>query len=240
VSANVPRYAEIRQEIEGRIRSGAWAPGHRIPSEHELMEQYGCSRMTVHKALSALAAQGLVTRKRRAGSFVAAPTNEETILEIHDIEAEISATGRAYGYKLLGRRVRPATAEDADRLKVEAGQRVMALRARHAADGEPFVIERRLINLAAVPEASEQGFADSPSGSWLLRRVPWTDAEHSIRAISAEPDVAEQLDVKSGAACLLVERRTWQSGTPITFVQLIYPGDRHQFVGRFGPRAGAG
>ena len=127
----LPRYAEIRIDFESRIRSGEWPPGHRIASEHELMAQYGCSRMTVHKALTALAAAGLITRKRRSGSFVAAPKTEETVLEIHDIEAEITAGGRAYAYELLDCTERPATAPDAERLSVAEGAPVLALRARH-------------------------------------------------------------------------------------------------------------
>jgi GntR family histidine utilization transcriptional repressor len=235
MAVTLPRYAEIRAEIEGRIRSGEWPPGHRVPSEHDLMDLYGCSRMTVHKALSALAETGLIVRKRRSGSFVAMPATEETVLEIHDIEAEITATGRAYGYELLGRLIRPASPEDAERLRIAPGDQVLALQARHVADRQPFAVERRLINLGAVPDARAESFAEAPSGSWLLRRIPWTEAEHSIRAIAAPPDIAAQLDTPRGAACLLVERRTWQSGVPITFVQLVYPGDRHQLVGRFGP-----
>ena len=50
--------------------SGEWAPGHRIPFEHELATEYGCSRMTVNKALSQLARAGLIERRRRSGSFV--------------------------------------------------------------------------------------------------------------------------------------------------------------------------
>lgn len=228
-------YAEIQNDIKGLIKSGAWPPGYRIPSEHELMEQYGCSRMTVHRAISALAAAGLVVRKRRSGSFVATPRTEETVLEIHDIKAEIAATGRAYRCELIQRRIRPATAEDAERLQVKVGHEVLAIEARHLADKQPFVLERRLINLEAVPDARNEAFDDGPSGSWLLRRVPWSDAEHSIRAISARADIAAQLGVSRGAACLLVERRTWHSNMPVTYVRLFYPGDRHQLVGRFRP-----
>jgi GntR family transcriptional regulator, histidine utilization repressor len=230
-----PRHAEIRHDIEGRIRSGAWPPGHRVPSEHELMARYGCSRMTVHKALSGMAAAGLIVRKRRSGSFVASPATEETVLAINDIEAEIAATGRAYGYARLGRHAKAASIEEAERLGVAAGARVLALEALHSADGEPFVFERRLINLAVVPDAEHESFAEGPSGGWLLRRVPWTDAEHAIRAVAASAEAASRLAVRRGAPCLMVERRTWQSGAPVTFVQLLYPGDRHQLVGRFGP-----
>jgi GntR family histidine utilization transcriptional repressor len=232
---SLPRYAEIRTDFETRIRSGEWAPGHRISSEHELMAQYACSRMTVHKALTALAAAGLITRKRRSGSFVAAPRTEETVLEIHDIEAEITAGGRAYSYELLDRAERAASARDAERLAIREGEPVLALRARHGADGRPYVLEERLINLSAVPEGRGQDFSLHPSGSWLLRQVPWTDAEHSIRAVAAGARLASQLGIAKGAACLVIERRTWQSGAPVTQVRLIYPGDRHRLVGRFRP-----
>jgi cytochrome c-type biogenesis protein CcmF len=56
-------HQRIRADIQERILSGAWPPGHRVPAEHELMAEYGCSRMTVNKALSALAAAGLIDRR---------------------------------------------------------------------------------------------------------------------------------------------------------------------------------
>ncbi len=58
----------IRQEIEERIMSGLWEAGHRLPPEHELMTTYGCSRMTVHKAIDGLVDRGLIERRKRAGS----------------------------------------------------------------------------------------------------------------------------------------------------------------------------
>ena len=64
-------YKQIRLDIERRILTGEWPPGHRIPFEHELMARYGCSRMTVSKALSELAQADLIERRRRAGTLCA-------------------------------------------------------------------------------------------------------------------------------------------------------------------------
>jgi GntR family transcriptional regulator, histidine utilization repressor len=91
----LPRYAEIRRALETAIASGAWLPGHRIPSEKQLLARYRCSRMTVNKALSALADAGMIVRRRRSGSFVAAP-NGRSVLEIQDIEQEARRTGKTY------------------------------------------------------------------------------------------------------------------------------------------------
>jgi len=66
-------HQRILDDIETRIISGEWQPGHRIPFEHELTEYYNCSRMTVNKALTQLAKAGLIERKRRSGSFVSFP-----------------------------------------------------------------------------------------------------------------------------------------------------------------------
>jgi DNA-binding FadR family transcriptional regulator len=55
-------HRRIQRDIERKILSGAWRPGHRIPFEHEIMKQYGCARMTANKALAGLAEAGLVVR----------------------------------------------------------------------------------------------------------------------------------------------------------------------------------
>ena len=93
-------YKQIRLDIERRILTGEWPPGHRIPFEHQLMTRYGCSRMTVSKALSELAQADLIERRRRAGTFVRRPKFLSAVLTIPDIRAEISALGRSYGYRV--------------------------------------------------------------------------------------------------------------------------------------------
>jgi DNA-binding GntR family transcriptional regulator len=131
-SAKSPaRYIEIQRDVEERIMSSDWPPGHRIPSEHELVEHYGCSRMTVNKALSLLAKAGLITRKRRVGSGVAAPKFQEFVLEIHDIKAEILATGKCYRFEIREGSTRFARANDIIRLGVEAKARILALKVLH-------------------------------------------------------------------------------------------------------------
>jgi GntR family histidine utilization transcriptional repressor len=227
-------HQRIRTDIERRILSGEWPPGHKIPFEHELMETYQCSRMTVNKVISGLAEAGLVDRRRRAGSFVARPSAESAILHIPDMPAEIGQRGGGYGYELLSRRLRRATREDAARLRAP-GVPVLDLSSRHLARGVPFALEERLLNLAVVPEARDVDFTGEPPGTWLLHHVPWTQGEHRIRAAEADPAQADLLDIAPGRACLVVERRTWRGDDTITFVRLIYPGHLHEMVARFTP-----
>src|SRR5690606_26114916 len=106
---------------------------HRIPFEHELAQEYRCSRMTVNKAMSELARTGLIERRRRSGSFVRRPQSQAAILEIHDIRAEVEALGLPYRYERLSRTVRMATEEDARETGFAADTGLAELVCRHMA-----------------------------------------------------------------------------------------------------------
>ena len=231
---NEPLHSRIRADVEARIVSGEWPPGHRIPYEHELTALYGCSRMTVSKALGELGRAGLIERRRKAGSFVRRPLAQSAVLEIHDVAAEIASLGAAYSYKLLSRTRRRATVRDRERLAVPQGAPLLALISRHDADGRPFCLEDRLIHLEAAPEAAEESFADEPPGAWLIARIPWTAAEHRIRATNAEA-AGGALDLPASAPCLVIERRTFLGDLAVTQVILTYPGAAHELVARFSP-----
>jgi GntR family transcriptional regulator, histidine utilization repressor len=226
-------YKQIRHDIERRILTGEWPPGHRIPFEHELMARYRCSRMTVNKALSELAQTDLIERRRRAGTFVRRPQHLSAVLKIADIRAEIIALGRSYAYQLIHSSRRAANAADRARLGVRKAGKVIAIACRHSADNVPFAIEDRLIDLDTVPEAAAADFTIEPPGSWLLHHVPWTEAEHTISAMVADEGTAAELDIAVGAPCLVIDRYTWRSARTVTAVRLLYPGDSHRLVARF-------
>jgi len=229
-----PLHRRIYDDLEGRILSGDLAPGARIPFEHELTARYGCSRMTVSKAISELAGRGLVTRRRRAGTFVAQPKAHAAVLAIPDLRAEVLERGQSYGYALLDRNVRAA--ETAEEIELAAGGGLLDLVCLHSADGVPLALEHRVIALAAAPQAIDVDFHTVPPGSWLLEAAPWTEAENRIAAIEADARAARLLELKAGAACLCVERRTWRDGQGVTRVWQTFPGDRYDLVARFSSR----
>ncbi|WP_193504420.1 histidine utilization repressor [Sphingosinithalassobacter portus] len=228
-------HTRIRQEIERRIRSGEWAPGHRIPYEHEWMASYGCSRMTVNRALRGLIDAGLLESRRRAGTFVAAPRFDRAALEIPDIREEVARRGLAYRLELLRTERRTATDADQRLLRLDVPGDVLAIDCLHFAGDDPYALEFRLINLAAVPEAAERDFSDEPPGSWLLAHVPWTEAEHRITAVAADAAIARQLAIAPASPCLALERWTWRGSERITYARQTCPGTRHALVAHFRP-----
>lgn len=228
-----PLWQQIRRALIRPINDGTWPPGTKIPKELEIMERYGAARMTVHRALRTLAGEGMITRKRRAGTVVAERPPERPLLEIWDIGAEVERLGGVYSFGILSRETLDSADPRAIALGLDEGSPVLRLLVRHFSDGTALQIEERLINLAAVPVAAEVDFAAEAPGTWLVRNVPWTDAEHVISAEEATRDIARLLSIRVGTACLVVERRTWNDGEPITWARLVHPGDRRRLVGRF-------
>lgn len=228
-------HQRILGDIENRILTGEWPPGHRIPFEVDLATEYDCSRMTVNKVMTQLVKAGLVERHRKAGSFVRQPQAQSAVLEIHDIEAEVKSLRLAYAFTLVRKVERIATADDRRLLEVGEAASVAEVLCIHFAGERPFCIEERLINLGVVPEAASSNFGGMPPGRWLLRQVPWTTAEHRISAVPAEAEMARMLRIAKGTACLVVERRTWSGLGPVTWVRFTYPGDSHALVARFTP-----
>ena len=231
----VSLHQRILADIEALILSGQWPPGHRVPFEHELTQQYGCSRMTVSKVLTQLAHAGLVARRRKAGTFVTRPYSQAAVLEIHDIKAEATALGLDHRFEITRRRKRKSGRADRQRLDLQDAQPVLDVTCRHYAGSQPFCLEERTINLIAVPEAESEPFEALSPGAWLVQKVPWTVAEHKIRATGADGPTAAALGIPKGSPCLVIERRTWRAEAPVTYVKLTYPADAHELVARFAP-----
>ncbi|MDR3495558.1 MAG: UTRA domain-containing protein [Ancalomicrobiaceae bacterium] len=231
-----PLWQQIRRALIRPIVDGTWPPDTKIPKEFEIIERYGAARMTVHRALRSLAAEGLVARRRRFGTVVAARPPERPVLEIWDIAAEVARSGGTHAFEILERERADDDPSGAP-LGAAKGTPLLRLLVRHFSDGAPLQIEVRLINLAAVPEAETLAFDATPPGSWLVAHVPWTEAEHVISAESAPPEMARLLAVAPDTACLVVERRTWNEGTPITWARLIHPGEKRRLAARFQPAA---
>lgn len=243
VSKNVAKIGSLHQriltEIEQNILSGKWMPGHRIPSENELADTYQCSRMTVNKVLSQLAQARMVERKRKSGTIVLRSQTRSAVLEIRDISAEVAALNLPYCYEILEHKKRRSLRADLKLLAINKPVPVSELLVLHFAASKPFCLEHRLINLEAVPTAAVEDYSDQPPGTWLRIHVPWTSAEHRIRAGAVDTQRATLLQVDIGTPSLIVERSTWILGKPVTHVRLTYPGESHELVARFSPTINA-
>lgn len=225
----VPKHRAIHAELLERITSGAWPPGSPIPREELLAREFEVTRPTVARAMADLVADGLVERRRRAGSRVVEHRPIESVLTIPRVRAEIEATGRAYGYRLIRREVLETPPGPFRRLFAGRGLHVVCL---HSADGWPFQLEDRWIDLGTVPEADAEEFAIDGPNEWLLSRIPFSRAEQELSAEAVKSDEARLLELATGAPIFVITRRTWNGQSPVTQVRLVHPGAGFRLVAR--------
>ncbi|MBO6815789.1 MAG: histidine utilization repressor [Rhizobiaceae bacterium] len=234
-SGRVSLHDTILKDVQQKIVSGEWPPGHRIPFETDMAKLYGCSRMTVNKALTQLSLAGLLDRNKKWGTFVRAPHTISAALEITNIRKEVEDSGKDYSYELLLDRHRQVRKREAQLLDLEEDATIRQLRCLHYSDSQPFCFEDRIVNPLAAPEIEHVKFdADSPS-AWMAANVPWNSAEHQIVATAADDRISKTLEIPAGSVCLVIERKTQNDKGYVTWARLAYPGDKHRLIANFTP-----
>ncbi|RYF82900.1 MAG: histidine utilization repressor [Comamonadaceae bacterium] len=226
-------YEQIKAHITQRIQNGEWPAGHRLPSEHELVAQFGISRMTINRALRELVDAGRIVRVAGVGSFVAENKPQSTLLQIANIASEIRARGHDYGFALIVAERQAASPDVAAWLDLRAGESVFHSTCLHLENGLPVQLEERWVNPRLVPDYLAQDFSAVPPSEYLVRNVPFDQIEHLVDAVLPTPEQAQRLDMPPDQPCLLLTRRTWTRGVPVTVVRCLHPASRYRLGSRF-------
>lgn len=235
----LPQYRQIERALRERLP--AMHPGERLPSDAELCDEFGVSRMTARNAMQRLAEDGLVERIPGRGTFVVVPPSHRYADRLMAFSHEMERQGRTPSSRLLAREVRPATDAEASALSLRPTDLVVLVRRLRRADGVPIAVETAVLVrrteegvMAADLEAGSLHEALARSGL-ILRR-----GNATITAEAATSEDAHLLDVHEGDP-LLVERRviTDGQGRPIEATESRYPGERYALDVRFEVDAGS-
>ena len=215
-------FREVKAEVLDRIRTKTWPPGTLLPSELDLAEEFRCARATVNRAMRELADSGIIDRKRKAGSRVSETPVRQATIGIQRIRDEVERGGAAYRYALVNRLVQDAPDWLIARLDLKSGARVVHLECMHYSDSSPFLFEERWISIDAAPGAEEADFTELSPNEWLVREMPFTNAEFTMYASGASDKLVAFLSVAPGEPIFTVERTTWIGEESITFARLFY------------------
>ncbi len=218
-----PRYQQLKDLIIGRISSGELRPSDRVPSENELVELMSVSRMTANRALRELNDEGYVERIAGRGTFVSDFRSQSHLLEVHNIAEEIAQRGHTHASRVLRQSKQHARGEVAKALHVEQGTEVFHLLLIHFENGTPIQLEDRHVLARFAPECLEQDFESVTPSAYLTSVAPLQEAEQVVRATLPNAAVRKHLNFDDDEASLVVIRRTWSAGRPVTFARLHHP-----------------
>lgn len=231
-----PRYQQLKDAIVARISAGQLRPGDRVPSENELVVEMNVSRMTANRALRELTDEGFVERVAGRGTYVAEPRVRSHVREVQNIADEIASRGNVHAARVVRRTRAIARGEVGRALDLPAGSEVLHLVVVHQEGAVPIQVEDRYVCEAFAPDCLDQDYATTTPAAYLTSIAPLQEAEQLVRARMPGQRVRKLLAMGEAEPELLVIRRTWAGGRPVSFARLHHPGSRYELAGHYRPQ----
>lgn len=228
-----PIYRNVAESLTRLIEGGALQAEERLPSERQLTEVSGMSRVTIRKALALLAERGLVHQKKGSGTYVSGSAPQRAAPPVSSLTDVLRSRGHASRTIWLSRHVAPATHHDRTVLDRPDLERVVRLERLRLVDERPMSIERSTFTTEALPDVSlidQSIYAALRANRSLPQRVL-----QEVSAVNMVPKVAERLQALPASAALKITRRGFDAaGGIIEFTEAIFHPDAHRVVSEFG------
>lgn len=236
LKGNTPIYLRLAGELRERIDTGELGIGDALPSERDLCEIMGASRVTIRRAIETLIAEKLLIRRQGSGTFVA-PRIQAPNSYLSSFSEDARARGEKTETIWMMKASAVASSEEARVLELAAGAPIIRLGRVRLAGGEPLAIENAIVPSAFLPDPDALG--DSLYETLATYGSRPVTGTQRIRASHATSTEAGLLSVPEGAEILRIERLTrLADGRPVEFTRSAYRGDRYEFVSELrGPYA---
>jgi len=213
-----------------RMGSGLWPPETRLPSERELCDLFGISRITVRQALDQLVAEGRLVRSHGRGTFVAVVPVRKPLLPLVGFSEDMASRGLHPGARVVRFESTRTPAPVASELQLPPGQTIIVLKRVRLADGAPMAVETVHAPERMFPGFLDENLEDQSFYGLLQRRygVRPARASQSWQAVSCPRPDAKLLRIRTGSPVLQICRTTYDaSGRPFEYLESFFRGDRY-------------
>ena len=230
-----PLYLQLQKVLREAIRARVFVADDAIPPERDLAEAFDVSRITVRKAIDGLVNEGLLTRRRGAGTFVAARV-EKSFSKLSSFSEDMISRGRKPHSVWVSKSEGAVTPEEALSLGLSPGSLVYRFHRIRYADDLTMALEYSTIpgfGLDGVDVVGASLYAAlEAAGNRPVRAL------QRLRAVLFNAEQAKLLGIEAGAPGLYIERRGFlDDGRVIEATQSWYRGDAYDFVAELDMRA---
>jgi GntR family transcriptional regulator len=227
----LPAYKRIQDAIVKRLESGQLKPGDVVDSERELARIHGVSLMTARHALAGLEREGMVVRRRGAGTFVAPPKIHFN--KLMSYTEQMAGRGLTGSSKLISLSVVDSEPEVAARLALPSTSRLVKVERLRRGGEEPFAIETCYLSAVEFAEITRSRL-DRVSLFSILENdygLQIAHADEEIDATTADPHTARLLGISPGSPVLRIRQAIYSTkGNPALYVLGLYRSDRHTLL----------
>lgn len=224
-----PQYKYIAAVFRRRIFLGEYREGDRLPSETEICEEFGVSRMTARQAVTLLVNAGQVQRIQGSGAFVTSGRLERDLNTITGFHEDFASMGLDPGAEVISRERRRPTQMEQQKLGVSPQQEVVAVTRLRTLSGVPIGVQTMVVPISVVPDIE---IFDLEHRSFYahLRELgkPLTRAEQHIAAV-VRPDIAEQLGIDPGIPYLQMDRVSFVGDLAVEHLVSSFRADKYAY-----------
>jgi len=239
----VPLHHQVYVDLKTALDSGEYAVGERLPPERELARLYGCSLITIRRALDELAREGRLGREQGRGTFVLPPRLERDIGGSMSFTDEMQRRGLDPETRLLAARPEAAGETVAAALQLEPGSPTLYLERLRLAAGEPLLLEMVHLPAERFPGLLASDLEHNSLYDILNERYqsPILRVREALEPVLLPRREAGLLGAKSRSLALLVEGIAFtRNDVPVEFGRTYVRGDRTRYyVERIHVRSGA-
>lgn len=229
-----PLYQRIFDDIKHSVDEGEYAPGDKIPTEVELAERYGVSRITVRRAIEDLSAAGIVVKRRGLGTFVCAPRLRRKLLQggLPESFTQIcEKDGRVPGAELIDREIVVPRPDEREFFGLGDDDLVLHIQRVRTADGQPVFEENMCVSYAACRELATADLREESMYRLMERlyaRRPVKNARVLVESVGASSSRAARLHVAVGEPMLYITTYALdQNDVPIYIGRQFFIGSRY-------------
>lgn len=226
-----PSYYQLANIIQRQISSGELRPGDRLPTEKQLCEYHSISPMTVHRAITLLAKDGVVTTQRGKGIFVKPMRFWEATFKLGKLQDIFSEDSDA-SVKILGLMIIPADARVADKMAIEAGKKVIYIRRLISLNEKPFLYHKEYLLYdphspiieSEMEVTSLKGLFDERGNGYFR------NSALSIHSVNLQAEEARVMGAPVNTAAFRIEHSFYDyDNRPVSWGWFICPGELIHF-----------
>ncbi|MEK8090108.1 GntR family transcriptional regulator [Thermithiobacillus plumbiphilus] len=230
--APAPLYVQIKESIRARILDGTYKAHEQMPSESEMIKDYGVSRTTVRQALGDLQKEGLLFKVHGKGTFVSRPKAFQELARLQGFGEAMSSKGYETFSQLISVRELPVDSALAKKLLLDPNAMVSEFRRVRYLNREPISLDVTYLPLELGRRLIKEDLVSRDIFLILENDydIPLGKADLQIEAVLADELLARLLKVAEGTPILRIERLTFTAnGQPIDYEHLYYRGDAFQY-----------
>ncbi len=205
---NEPLYIQVKRQILDAIRDGRWKPGEMLPSEQQLATEFSVSQGTLRKAIDDLVAQNLIIRQQGKGSFIATHNTDHSLFYFFHLVDDQNR--RELPQSTVEKiRTRRGTSTECNRLGLASSSTILEIRRVRNIGGSPVINETVLLSATKFGDLKQRS-EELPNTLYQLYQEQYAttvgSAVEGIRAVGANEDDAQALNIEIGTPILEIDR----------------------------------